>query len=419
MAVEVKNLWKTFQIPHEKRSTLFENLAGFFRPNQYETFTVLKDVSFAVEDGDCVGIIGDNGSGKSTLLKIIANILRPTKGSVLVKGKMTPFLELGVGFQPDLSVRENIGVYATIMGLSGKEIKARMDDVIDFAGLRKFEDTKLKNLSSGMQVRLAFSTAVQTNPDILLVDEVLAVGDMEFQSKCFEIFEDYRKKGVTILLVSHDLSTVRRFCNKTLLLGHGEQIEFGETNRVIDKYIYKIDEKVQDDKGLDDETQKPEESSNEGTKLWDDKKIEITDLKFIDKTGKETHDFVSGDPAKIRIFYRANEIVDSPVFGIAIYWQNTYCYGTSSEFKGCKSGLVRGTGYVDCIFDHLYLLGGRFEVTAAVADPGYTAAYDWHDRAYSFNVHNPTRDLGIFAINCNWVISKFSMLQKKDSDERS
>jgi len=221
MTVEVEHIWKTFQIPHEKRTTFFENLMGLMRPNNYETFSVLKDISFQVEAGECVGIIGDNGSGKSTMLKIIANILRASRGTVRVKGKMTPFLELGVGFHPDMTARENIGVYGTIMGLSRREINERIDDVIDFAGLHKFEDTKLKNLSSGMQVRLAFSTAIQTDPDNLLVDEVLAVGDMEFQQKCFDVFNRYRKEGVTILFVSHDLGAVRRFCDRTLLLGGG------------------------------------------------------------------------------------------------------------------------------------------------------------------------------------------------------
>ncbi|HOV52228.1 MAG TPA: ABC transporter ATP-binding protein, partial [Methanothrix sp.] len=238
MVVKVEHLWKTFQIPHERRTTLFENLMGLMRPNQYETFTVLKDVSFEVNEGECVGIIGDNGSGKSTLLKIIANILRPSRGTVRVEGKMTPFLELGVGFQPDLTVRENIGVYGTVMGLPRKEIRDRTDDVIEFAGLHRFEDTKLKNLSSGMQVRLAFSTAIQTNPDVLLVDEVLAVGDMEFQQKCFDVFNRYRKDGVTILFVSHDLGAVRRFCDRTLLLGGGAQRVFGETEDVLDRYVY-------------------------------------------------------------------------------------------------------------------------------------------------------------------------------------
>jgi ABC-type polysaccharide/polyol phosphate transport system ATPase subunit len=235
--VEVEKLWKTFQIPHERRTTLFENLIGLMRPNQYEKFTVLKDVNFQVEKGECIGIIGDNGSGKSTLLKIIANILRPSQGKVKVMGKMTPFLELGVGFQPDLTVRENIGVYGTVMGLAKKDIRDRTDDVIEFAGLHRFEDTKLKNLSSGMQVRLAFSTAIQTDPDVLLVDEVLAVGDMEFQQKCFDVFNRYRKEGVTILFVSHDLGAIKRFCDKTLQLQQGRQVALGETDEVIDRYI--------------------------------------------------------------------------------------------------------------------------------------------------------------------------------------
>ena len=235
--VEVKNLWKTFQIPHERRTTLFESLTSILRPNQYETYTVLQNVNFAVDEGECIGIIGDNGSGKSTLLKIIANILRPTSGKVKVKGKITPFLELGVGFQPDLTVKENVGIYATIMGVPSKELREITKDALDFAGLQKFQDTKLKNLSSGMQVRLAFSTAIQTDPDVLLVDEVLAVGDMEFQQKCFDVFNRYRKENVTILFVSHDLGAIRRFCDRTLLLQQGRDVALGETDEVIDRYI--------------------------------------------------------------------------------------------------------------------------------------------------------------------------------------
>ena len=182
---------------------------------------------------------------------------------------MTPFLELGVGFQPDLTVKENVGIYATIMGLSAKEISKRMDNILDFAELRRFEDSKLKNLSSGMQVRLAFSTAVQTDPDILLVDEVLAVGDIDFQQKCFDVFEQYKKDNVTILFVSHDLAAVRRFCDKTLLLSSGRQVDFGETNAVIDKYIYKEERQV--NQGEEKKTR------------WGTKRIEILDVKFIDK----------------------------------------------------------------------------------------------------------------------------------------
>jgi lipopolysaccharide transport system ATP-binding protein len=395
MAVQVEHLWKTFQIPHEKRTTLFENLVGMMKPRRYETFTVLKDVSFEVDEGECIGIIGDNGSGKSTLLKIIANILRPTKGMVRVKGKMTPFLELGVGFQPDLTVKENVGVYATIMGLSRKEILERMDDAIDFAGLRKFEDTKLKNLSSGMQVRLAFSTAIQTDPDVLLVDEALAVGDMEFQQKCFEVFSRYKKEGVTILFVSHDLGAVRRFCDKTMLLRNGEQEFFCDTTQAIDKYIYKSNEgDVKESQTIEDD------KSRRGNR-----RIEITGLKFMDKYGKENDNFIHGDPFTVRIFYESHEKEISPVFGILFYYQDTYCYGTTTEFKGYDPGLIYGRGYVDFIVDRLPLIEGKFDLAVAVSSPDNKTLYDWHDRLYSFNVHNSTRDLGIFSMDCIWRAS--------------
>ena len=391
MVIEVEHLWKSFQIPHERRTTLFENIVGMIRPNHYETYTVLKDISFEVDEGECIGIIGDNGSGKSTLLKIIANILRPTKGNVRITGKMTPFLELGVGFQSDLTVQENVGVYAAIMGISKREIKISIDEVIDFAGLANFRDTKLKNLSSGMQVRLAFSTAIQTDPDVLLVDEVLAVGDKEFQQKCFETFSKYKREGVTILLVSHDLGAVRRFCDKTLLLRNGEKEIFSDTNSVIDEYIYRPDEAKDQPTGKSDTR-------------WGNKDIEITDVKFIDKNKKYNDNFISSDPLTVRIFYESHERINSPVFGIIFYYQDTYCYGTTTEFKGCDTGLVYGRGYVDFIVEKLPLIAGEFEVTVAVASSDYKTQYDWHNRLYSFNVHNQMRDLGIFSVDGSWMV---------------
>lgn len=239
-AIEIQNLWKKFIIPHEKKNTIFETITGIFQKSDYEELLALKDINFSVKKGEFIGIIGENGSGKTTLLNIIANILRPTKGSVKVNGRITSFLELGVGFQPDLTAKENIYLYGAIMGLTDKEIDEKIDEIFEFSGLKKFEDTKLKNFSSGMYVRLAFSTAIQTEPDILLVDEVLAVGDMEFQQKCFDKFNEFKKAGITILFVTHDLGSVRRFCDKTLLLNHGEQVAFGNTNEIIDEYIHGI-----------------------------------------------------------------------------------------------------------------------------------------------------------------------------------
>ena len=402
MVVKVKHLWKTFQIPHEKRTTFFENLAGLMRPRQYETFTILKDVSFEVEEGECAGIIGDNGSGKSTLLKIIANILRPTKGTVSVAGKMTPFLELGVGFQPDLTVKENIGVYATIMGLSRKEILDRMDDVIDFAGLQKFEDTKLKNLSSGMQVRLAFSTAIQTDPDVLLVDEVLAVGDMEFQQKCFEVFNRYRREGVTILFVSHDLGSVRRFCDRTLLLGAGEQRAFGGTEEILDRYVYdrevgSNDQKICHAKEEVTDSLNPKGSGN--------KKVTILGAKFLDKFGSERARFNSLDPMTVRIFYRAIKKFSDITFGISLYSEDgIYLYGTNTKIKNATISLTEGDGYIDLHIERIPLISGRFFLSLAAQSLDCQVTYDWIDKMYSFEVLQTGREGGLIEISCEWIV---------------
>ncbi|KKH91805.1 ATP-binding protein [Methanosarcina sp. 1.H.T.1A.1] len=235
--IEARNVWKNYKIPHEKRNTLFESLYGLMDSKMgYESFTALKDINFTVKKGEWLGVIGHNGCGKSTLLKVIANTIRPTKGKITVNGKITSFLELGIGFQPDLTAKENIKIYGAIMGLSDTEIEDRIDGILEFGGLTRFKDTKIKNFSSGMIVRLAFSTAVQIEPEILLLDEVLAVGDFDFQKKCFEVFDRYREMDKTVVYVSHDLSTVQRFCDKVLLLNHGEQIGIGTAEEMISIY---------------------------------------------------------------------------------------------------------------------------------------------------------------------------------------
>jgi lipopolysaccharide transport system ATP-binding protein len=234
--IEVKHLNKVFRIPHEKRNTLFAALTGLLRPTNYETFHALKDINFSVEDGEMFGIIGKNGSGKSTLLKILSRILVPTEGLVITRKHVTPFLELGVGFNYDFTAAENVKIYGIIMGLSPREIENKTEDILEFAGLTRFKDTKLRNFSSGMQVRLAFSTAIQTRPEILLLDEVLAVGDIEFQKKCYEVIKKFKNEGVTIVYVSHDLESVNKYCERTLLLNQGIEVLMGETNEVVAEY---------------------------------------------------------------------------------------------------------------------------------------------------------------------------------------
>lgn len=409
--VEVEHLSKTFRIPHERRATVFETLAGALRQNEYEVFNVLEDITFSVEEGECVGIIGENGSGKSTLLKVIANILRPSRGRVSVRGRMTPFLELGVGFQPDLTVRENVGMYATIMGLSNGMIRDRIDDVIDFAGLARFEDAKLKNLSSGMQVRLAFSTAIQTDPDVLLVDEVLAVGDMEFQQKCFEVFKRYRKEGVTTVFVSHDLGSVRRFCDKTLLLSHGRQVAFGDTGEIIDRYVYggegrEMPEEEGGAKGREGvEAAQTEAEETPEPRRWGDGKVVITDVELLDKFGSRGERFSSFDPMTVRIHYEAKERIEDPIFGIALYdEEERHLYGTNTELKEHPIESIQGSGHVDLEVARIPMLSGKFILTVA-AHTRDGKPYDWLDKQYSFEVVPAGRDAGIVEVPCRWARS--------------
>jgi ABC-type polysaccharide/polyol phosphate transport system ATPase subunit/acetyltransferase-like isoleucine patch superfamily enzyme len=237
-AIDVKNVSKSFRIPHEKRTTVYANLVGKITGNSYsyETFDALKDVSFKVKKGETFGIIGRNGSGKSTLLKILASVLIPDRGSIVVKNKIAPFLELGVGFQPDLTAIENVFLYGAIMGIKHSEMNAKVVGIFEFSELEKFKDTKLKNFSSGMYARLAFSTAISTDPDVLLIDEALSVGDEAFQRKCTEWIESVRRKGKTIVIVSHDITSIETLCSRCLLLNNGKVTCIGDTAYVVREY---------------------------------------------------------------------------------------------------------------------------------------------------------------------------------------
>jgi lipopolysaccharide transport system ATP-binding protein len=234
--ITVENVSKVFRLPHDRKYTLRQRFVSIFRKNTYENFHALRDVSFTVKSGEFFGIIGRNGAGKSTLLKIIAGVFAPTSGTVTFDGPIAPFLELGVGFQGDLSVKDNILLYGALLGLNRQQIKDRYDWIIDFSGLERFVDAKLKNLSSGMQVRLGFSITVSVERPILLVDEVLAVGDIDFQKKCYDAFQNFKKSGRTIIFVSHDLNAIGKFCDRVILLDKGSIASEGIPEKVLDLY---------------------------------------------------------------------------------------------------------------------------------------------------------------------------------------
>ena len=237
-AIIVDNISKKFRIPHEKKNTVFQHIVGLIkRQFDYEEFWALKDVSFEVNKGEVLGIIGRNGSGKSTLLKILAKVLYPDSGSVSLNGKVASFLELGVGFQPELTAKENVYIYSSILGLRRKQVDRIYDDIFDFAELKKFENMKLKNFSSGMYLRLAFATAIHANPDTFLIDEVFAVGDEAFQKKCRDKMNEFKAEGKTMVFVSHALETVKALCQRAILLNEGWIVTMGDTEKVIDHYL--------------------------------------------------------------------------------------------------------------------------------------------------------------------------------------
>jgi lipopolysaccharide transport system ATP-binding protein len=241
IALEIRNLSKVFKIHHEKNNTFFEFiLSSFKRSKKIEQLGVLKDISFNMEKGEMLGIIGNNGSGKTTLLKIIAKILIPDSGQVSITGKVVPLLELGTGFNGELTARDNVILYGLLLGFSKKEISNKLEKIMKFAELENFVDTKLKNFSTGMYARLAFSTAIEANPDILLVDEVLSVGDESFQRKSFKKFSEFKAKGKTIIFVSHNLEQVKELCDSVLWLKNGHVESYGESEKVIKDYLDSI-----------------------------------------------------------------------------------------------------------------------------------------------------------------------------------
>ena len=238
ISVNVIHVSKFFNLYHEKRNTFYEALSGYFdRQKHYETLQTLDDVTFDVKKGEMFGIIGANGSGKTTLLRILSNIYSPDSGSVDIKGLIIPILALGLGFHPELTATTNIIQSGTLLGFSRKDISNKINDVIKFAELERFADVKIKNFSSGMQMRLAFATAIQINPDVLILDEVFAVGDLNFQKKCFDAIMDFKKRGNSIIFVSHDMAPIKDFCDRAMFLNSGKVEKIGTPQEAIDAYI--------------------------------------------------------------------------------------------------------------------------------------------------------------------------------------
>ncbi|MEY2399810.1 MAG: type transport system ATP-binding protein [Actinomycetota bacterium] len=391
-AVTVENVSKRFRLYHERNDSLKVTLMRRGRA-KYEEFWALNDVSLEVPSGTTFGLIGENGSGKSTLLKCMAKILRPDKGSTKVNGKMSALLEVGAGFHPELSGRDNIYLNGSILGLSRKELDSKFDGIVDFAGLERFIDTPVKNYSSGMYVRLGFSVAINVDPDVLLVDEVLAVGDENFQRKCGEKFAELRQAGKTIVVVSHALGTMRTLCDHIAHLEHGVLKAVGPATEVIDGYVSTTHtDRVDDGAG--------------GTR-WGSGEAHYDKIELVDADGHKTSVVHTGDRCTLRLHYTATQPIERPVFGIGISTvDGTLVAGPNTRDALAVPDKIDGTGVVDFALDRLSLLPGSYTVDCSLMDFKCLHAFDYRQRTLRFDVEagDPHDTVGLVTLNGKWTI---------------
>ena len=412
-AIEVRDVQKTYrrygrrrQFATLKSALLSGRILSDLRPD--EKFDALKGVTFDVAAGRTFGIIGRNGSGKSTLLKMIAGIGRPTSGSVVVNGRVSALIELGAGFHPEISGRENVYINGMMLGLSKREVVERFDHIVAFAELEDFIDAPVKTYSSGMYLRLGFAVAIHVDPDVLLVDEVLAVGDEAFTHKCLDKFAEFRRRGRTVLLVTHSLDLVTRFCDEALWLDAGVPRQQGDPKRIVDAYLMDVaglESRTDTPAGVAPEPAEPPDVSTAVAGRWGSREVEIAAVELVGRSGQPAQIAQSGDPLEVRLHVRARQPVTDLVFGIGIFnADGVCCYGTNTHIEGATSGEMSGDGQVSFRIDRLDLLEGTYKVDVA-AHRQNGVPYDYHRLLHTLRVVSSTKDTGVFRPPHAWTFS--------------
>ncbi|HEX2453264.1 MAG TPA: ABC transporter ATP-binding protein [Vicinamibacterales bacterium] len=445
-AIEVTHVSKVYrrygrrrQFATLKSALLSGSLIRDLNPD--ETFAAVQDVSFTVPAGRTLGVIGRNGSGKSTMLKLVAGITKPTSGTLRVNGRISALIELGAGFHPEISGRENVFINGIMLGLSKKEIARRFDEIVDFAELREFIDAPVKTYSSGMYMRLGFAVAIHVDPDVLLVDEVLAVGDEGFTHKCLDKFAEFKRRGRTILLVTHALSLVERFCDEALWLDNGLMKGMGDPRRIVGAYITNVaaaeelqlaaeDAKAQetavavspDEPAAAVLPDHPIETAEAPSDMfrategrWGSREIEITDVSLSGTDGERGHVFHSGDPLDVHIRLRAPVAIDDFVIGIGIFnAEGVCCYGTNTSLESLKGVRIFGDAEAVFTIESLDLVEGTYKLDVAVHKvDGYP--YDYHRLLYTFRVKSRTKDVGIYRPRHEWRFSDALQFDRTDA----
>ena len=404
LAVEVIGVSKRFRLFKERNNTLKGTIMRGRRVIA-DDFWALSDVSFEVYRGETFGLIGENGSGKSTMLKCMTRILRPNQGVVTVTGKVSALLELGAGFHPELTGRENVFLNGAILGLSQKELRRRFDEIVNFAGVAAFIDEPVKNYSSGMYVRLAFAVAINVDPDVLLIDEVLAVGDEAFQRKCNEKLAELRNQGKTIVFVSHSLGAVQNLCDRAAWFSHGRLMEVGRPKEVIDAYT----DTVQVDRQLDDQ----------GHTRWGSGEGRISAVELLDAAGRPVKRAYGGDVATLRVHYQMLQAIERPVFGLSIHTIDGFEVSLlRSRDVDCVPEKLHGAGNVDVTFDPVRLLPGTYDVTVSLTDASSLHAYDVRTDVLRFDVERGAHreEGGVVALGGTWRIGNL-VSESRPADE--
>jgi len=401
-AIVVEDLSKRFRLQSDRAHSVKELVTRRDRDEGEDAFWALRDVSLEIPQGSMYALVGHNGSGKSTLLRCIAGIYRPTEGRVRVDGRISTLLELGAGFHPDLTGRENVYMNATILGMSRRQIDAAFDDIVGFAGVEDFIDSPVKIYSSGMYVRLGFSVAVHVDPEILIVDEVIAVGDAEFQRKCFDYLYDLRRRGVTIVVVTHSTGTVESMCDGAAWLDHGRLQLTGTGPEVAAAYMEQVNaaERAARDQAL--EASEPVASEVTGGDL------RITSVEFLDEHGAASTTAIHRHPLTIRVHYDAARPVADPVFGVALHsGSGVHLTGTNTRIDEFRIGELHGPGHVDLTIDPVPLTPGEYELSVAVTDEFVQHVFDRRDRAWRLAVREGERMApeGLMDLRGRWSVS--------------
>lgn len=404
-AIVVQSLSKQFRRFHPERPmTLIEAIVkgwGRLRPTEY--FWALQNVGFTLEKGQMLGVIGHNGAGKSTLLRLVGGVGKPDKGQVKTNGRIGALLDLGTGFHPEMTGRENVYVSGVISGLTRREVAQRFDSIVAFAELEPFIDTPLRTYSTGMQMRLAFAVASHIEPEILLIDEVLAVGDMAFQRKCLDRIARFKESGCAILLVSHDVGQVQKLCDQVLWLRRGQVTAYGPPEVVTGQYVAEMTAETKRRAPVPSPTGDSKLRINENR--FGSLEMEITAVHLLDSTGKETAEIQSGQPLQIYMKYNAPQPIPNPVFVVTITREDGFvCYDTSTAATQQTIPTLQGAGQIVLNFERLDLMTGRYYIEVGVYEQNWVYAYDYHWHIYPLQVKGNSSEKGILRPPHQWTL---------------